>query len=77
MTKAELAAKLIEIGVPKGDYSLSGGLPNEAYCLEHSGGKWRVYYSERGERTGLKVFDSEEEACDYFLATFKHSLGLK
>jgi hypothetical protein len=65
MTLAELAIKLCNSGVPEDAYSLSGGLPNEAYCLEKTGCKWHVYYSERGSRTGLKSFDSEEEACDY------------
>ena len=26
---------------------LTGGLPNEAFTIEHAGGAWRVYYSER------------------------------
>jgi hypothetical protein len=66
MTFKELAAKLSACRVPKDKYSLSGGLPNEKYCIEHVDGKWRVYYSERGSRSGLRIFDSEQEACDYF-----------
>ena len=76
MTKAELAVKLAKSGVPDAAYSLSGGLPNEAYCLEHSAGKWYFYYSERGLKSGLKVFGSEQEACDYFFVTIKRDLGL-
>jgi hypothetical protein len=66
MTLAELATKLSNSSVPKDAYSLSGGLPNEAYCIEQSDGKWHVYYSERGSQTGLKIFDTEQAACDYF-----------
>jgi hypothetical protein len=47
-------------------YALDGGLPNEAYCLAKVDGKWEVYYSERGNKTGLKIFQKEEEACQYF-----------
>ena len=66
MTLAELETALTNYGVPKDTYSLSGGSPNEAYCLERLPDGWRVYYSERGLRTGLKCFGTEEEACDYF-----------
>ncbi len=49
--------------VPKDLYSLKGGLPNERLCIGHVNGKWEVYYSERGHKTGLRTFDTEEEAC--------------
>lgn len=65
-TLTELAAKLSNSGVPNEAYSLNGGLPNEAYCIEKSDCKWHVYYSERGSRTDLKIFDSEQEVCNYF-----------
>ncbi|MDU4860892.1 MAG: hypothetical protein E6356_10365 [Terrisporobacter othiniensis] len=68
MNKKELSAKLIKTKVPKDAYSLDGGLPNEMYCLDYLIGKkkWQVYYSERGVKTGLKEFESEDEACNYF-----------
>ncbi|MCC9606768.1 TNT domain-containing protein [Blastopirellula sp. JC732] len=45
--------------------SLEGGLPNEAHCLEQlADGTWSTYYSERGRRTGIKTFATEEEARD-------------
>jgi hypothetical protein len=66
MTLAELEAKLVSHNVPKDAYCLTGGLPSEKHCIEEVNGKWRVYYSERGNRTGLKSFDTEQEACDYF-----------
>ena len=56
-------------------YSLSGGLPNEQYVLgEEANGQWEVYYSERGQKTGLKVYDSESNACNYFREKIKHDL---
>ena len=53
-------------------YDLNGGLPNEAYCMEEIGGKWYTYYSERGHRTSLKAFETEQEACSYFLDWIKN-----
>ncbi len=48
--------------------SYSLGKPrDESYCLENLGSQWAVYYSERGLQSGKKTFDSEEEACNYFL----------
>jgi hypothetical protein len=55
MNHAELELKLMERGVPKDAYSLSGGLPNEAYCLDHAVDKWQVYYSERDRRADSEV----------------------
>lgn len=66
MNKNELKQKLISSNIPKDTYSLEGGLPNEAYCINQNEDKWEVYYSERGQKSGLKIFDSEEEACEYF-----------
>jgi len=63
----ELEQKLQEINVPKEVYSiLKGGLPNEQYCITKNGDDWEVYYSERGNKSGLKIFDAEEKACEYF-----------
>jgi hypothetical protein len=72
MTLAELRNKLVSSKVPSDAYSLAGGLPNEAYCIEERDGKWHVYYSERGSRTGLKVFGTEQAACDHFFALLVH-----
>ena len=67
MTINELEKRLHDIGVPKEYYSiLSGGLPNEVYCITNSNNVWEVYYSERGNKSSLKTFDDEEDACKYF-----------
>ena len=66
---------LQELNIPRDAYSLQGGFPNEAFCIGVVNGKWETYYSERGNKTGLKSFENENEACEYFLAwmirTFK------
>lgn len=64
MNKLTLVDALNSAGVAPDSYWLEGGLPSERYCLEHRVDGWAVYYSERGQRTGETVFDSEQEACD-------------
>ena len=69
MTIMELKRILLEWEVQENLYSIMvGGLPNERLCLvKNSDKKWEIYYSERGRKSGLKLFESEEEACEYFL----------
>lgn len=71
MKVSELLAYLESKHVPADSFSLNGGMPNEAYCIDREGGQWAVYYSERGLRTGLISFSSEEEACDHFVSLLK------
>jgi hypothetical protein len=54
-------------GIRRSTYSLEGGLPPERYVLGQASDGWEVYYSERGERTDLVHFDTEDEACDHLL----------
>lgn len=70
MTTIELEAKLEELKIPKDAYSiLTGGLPNEQLCIVNEEETWKVYYSERGRRSGIKEFNTESEACVYFYNT--------
>ena len=66
MNKIQLQKRLISENIRQDMYSLKGGFPNEAYCLAEVNGKWEVYYSERGNKNGLKIFEDEKEACQYF-----------
>ena len=47
-------------------FSLDGER-HEALCLLALGQEWQVFLSERGERFEEHSFDSEDEACTYFL----------
>lgn len=49
--------------------SIGTGLPHETekYCIVKEGATWEVYYSERGAKTSLTRFDSEEKACEYLI----------
>lgn len=68
---------LIKYHVPEDSYSLIGGLPSERYCIQNAGNKWEVYYSERGQQTGMRIFNSENEACGYFLKQIRKAGLLK
>lgn len=67
MKKDELLSIFINNGISRSHYSLEGGLPNEKLCLDYENGKWIVYYSEHGIRTGIQYFDNEDDACDTLL----------
>ncbi|MNI32161.1 hypothetical protein D3C73_860660 [compost metagenome] len=75
-TLHELEKKLTELNISKYAYSLSGGLPNEVFCLNEADGKWETYYSERGNKSGRKAFDTEGEACEYFLTWIKRNFKI-
>lgn len=67
MTIYELKRKLMESNISEDLYAvMNETLPNEKLCLTKKEGKWEVYYSERGHKTGLKTFDTESGACEYF-----------
>ena len=69
MTIIELERELLQLGISDDLYSImTGGLPNEKLCIVKED-KWQVYYSERGNKSGLKIF--ETEACEYFLRKLK------
>lgn len=71
MNVKTLGTELQKIGVPQGAYQLSIGLPNEKFCIGQNGSKWETYYSERGNKSGLKEFTDEESACEYFYSWMK------
>lgn len=50
--------------------SIGSGLPDadEKYCIAKEGNHWEVYYAEKGQKGGLRVFRFEDAACRYFLA---------
>ena len=69
MNISGLARMLADKNIPSDAYSLEGGFPNEAFCIgrDSAGGLWEVYYSEKGQKSGLRTFDAEDGACDHFI----------
>ena len=66
MNKQQLQERLIKENIPKKYYSFTNELPDDAFCLRYNGHVWEVYFGERGEKSDLQYFRTEEEACDYF-----------
>jgi hypothetical protein len=64
MTLSDLESLLRNAGVPETLYVTDGGLgAGECVGLETFAGGWRVYYSERGQKTPLESFADEDGAC--------------
>jgi hypothetical protein len=71
----ELRVRLGDEGIRDDAYSVEGGTPDERYVLSNDGsGNWSVYYSERGIRSSVKTFGSEEDACEELLRRLLHDL---
>jgi len=76
MKKNELKKKLLIERIPANSYWLDEDTPcvGEVYCLAKNKDNWEVYYSERGQKSSLKIFNNEDEACDYFYNWLVNSL---
>ena len=71
MTVEQLEKELEMMEIPQELYSIMvGGLPNEKLCIAKED-KWQVYYSEHGSKSGLKLFETESEAWEFFLRKMK------
>lgn len=69
----ELYNKLKDLGVPEDRYYLHGlyGSTNDDDKLalliikNRVGVEYEVYFKERGEKHAVKIFATEDEACEY------------
>ena len=61
-----LAFELDSLGVPRSHYSL-GRHRDERTCLVEDGGRWQVYYAERGRTENLHEFATFAEARQHLL----------
>jgi hypothetical protein len=78
MNREQLKKQLETLRIDPTAYCLSGGLPNERLVLnQEQDGAWEVYYSERGRKSGLRVFNSEENAIQYFLDVILHDSAVR
>lgn len=74
MNREELSKELIKKGIPQDAYSLFGGLPNECFCIAEEK-QWEIYYSEKGKKTQLRKFNTEDEACEFMLNKLVNIFG--
>lgn len=77
MNKKDLRKILDREGFRPDCYDLDGGLLPERLTLANEGSRWAVYYSERGEQTGKRHFDTESEACEYLLEELRDEPSAK
>jgi hypothetical protein len=66
MNRTELEHELKAQMIPAYAYSLNGG-DYAMFCITRNIDKWETYSSDRGMKCSLKIFDTEDEACAYFL----------
>ena len=62
MNSQEMIVRFESLGVPRDAYSV-GADRDESYSLVHESGRWKVFYSERGNRNSEAVFADENAAC--------------
>lgn len=70
MNKEELKTVLQREGIDSRFYSLhglAGSSYDDVQILEQEGSKWIVYYVERGEKSQIHLFNTENEACLFLL----------
>lgn len=75
MEIVELLKELINLNIHPRHYSIGPEIKDNAYNIERvPNGHYAVYYLERGEKIGRKVFDTEEKALAELIASVKGNL---
>ena len=67
MDRADLHERLTKARVRADAFDLNGDARSEAYILGQCAEGWETFYSERGLKSGRRVFSREDEACSFFL----------
>jgi hypothetical protein len=65
MNRGQLREFLESENIRPDAYSLDDTWCSECYRIEPRGEEWAVYYAERGLRSGERIFESEEAACEF------------
>lgn len=71
MKRDELIRTLKELDIPENAFHFDGPGAGECYCIEANQNGWVIYYSERGQRTIISTYASENEANEKFLQKLK------
>lgn len=53
--------------VPHYLYTFNKDYDDEKLCLNKTLMGWEVYHCERGEKNDTKLFNNEDDACEYML----------
>ncbi len=71
MNKKKLKEILNKNKIPEWYYNIDElGETDQRVCLKEEDGRWKVYFTERGEESSIKFCDSEAEACEEILMRF-------
>lgn len=63
---AELERALLGLGISKASFSIGKHDVDEKYCFGLENGFWWIYFSEKGSRSGVCVFQSYTDAKSFF-----------
>lgn len=76
MTESELLERLIKLNVPPKYYSIGGEIKDNAHNIELLPDRtYAVYYLERGEKAGKKIFRTKEEALAKLIERLKQDIA--
>ena len=75
MVKSDLITKLSTMNIPRDSYSIDE-ISNKSLCLIYENMIWKIFYSERGQRTEEHYYSNENDACQAFLQRLTHILGV-
>lgn len=75
MRVTDLPDALDELGINPAAYRLMGTGAGDGYALTHQGHTWIVSVYERGERLEAHEFQTEEEACGFFIQFIAADVG--
>jgi hypothetical protein len=73
LTCERLAAILEAEGYPSSSYAIGRGgkYRDQAFVLDRWSNRWVVYYTERGGKTGIRKYVSQDSACRDLLARLR------
>jgi hypothetical protein len=73
LTCERLAALLEAEGYPSDSYGIGrrGNYRDQAFVLDRWSKRWVVYYTERGEKSYIRKYVSEDPACRDLLARLR------
>jgi hypothetical protein len=63
LTRESLGVLLDRLGVQPRSYSLYGAHSPDAHVIDHRRDGWVVFYTERGDESGLVTYATESDAC--------------
>ncbi|QGY33312.1 hypothetical protein CUN67_29550 (plasmid) [Pantoea cypripedii] len=63
------------MNIPKDSYTIDE-ISNESLCFIYENMMWKIFYSERGQRTEERYYSNEDDACQAFLQRLTHMLGI-